>query len=240
MNGAVFTETLKQNWKQTIYWGIGLGAMVTIVVLMVPFFDGAEFVKLVESLPPALMRAAGVGDDASILATTEGFIAVGFFGKLALIFAVFPIVMGLKVISNEEDDGIMDSVLSLPIDRKQLIVEKFLAFMVMNAVVVVMIFIGLWIGVQAVSVDVEVNMQPLTDMVIQLMPILSFLLAVTIFVGALIPNRTLALGILTAFVVASFMIQTVGSMVEGGLGEAITASFVFQVLQCQRYSERWV
>jgi len=219
MRGSIFIETLKQTWKQMIYWGLGLASMGLLVVVMVPLFDMQQMADLLESFPPILLAMIGIGKDLELFATAEGFVAMGFFGKFALIFAVYPVVMGMRITANDEDDGIMDMVLSLPVERTWVIIERFLAYTVSIIGVIAMIYIGMSVGV-AFS-GVELNMPALTSVIIMLIPVLIFVMAFTMFVATLVRRKQVALGIVTAFVVASFMIQTVGAMAEGTFAEPI-------------------
>ena len=113
MIGSVFLETLKQTWKQMVYWGAGLAAMALLVVVMVPLFDMQQMKDLLASFPPVILAMIGVGSELDVFATNEGFVAIGFFGKSALIFAVYPVVMGMRISANEEDNGTSDVLLEL-------------------------------------------------------------------------------------------------------------------------------
>lgn len=219
MRGSIFIETFKQTWKSMFYWGLGLASMGLLIVLMVPLFDMQQMAELLESFPPILLAMIGIGKDLELFATSEGFVAMGFFGKFALIFAVYPVVMGMRITANEEDDGIMDMVLSLPIQRAWMIIEKFAAYTVSIIGVVVMIYIGMTIGV-AFS-NVELDMSALVEVTIMLIPVLTFVMAFSMLVGTIVRRKQVALGIITAFVIASFMIQTVGAMAEGTFAEPI-------------------
>lgn len=219
MRGSIFIETFKQTWKSMLYWGLGLASMGLLIVLMVPLFDMQQMAELLESFPPILLAMIGIGKDLELFATSEGFVAMGFFGKFALIFAVYPVVMGMRITANEEDDGIMDMVLSLPIQRAWMIIEKFAAYTVSIIGVVVMIYIGMTIGVT--FSNVELDMSALVEVNIMLIPVLTFVMAFSMLVGTIVRRKQVALGIVTAFVVASFMIQTVGAMAEGTFAEPI-------------------
>ena len=120
MIGSVFLETWRQTWRQMLYWGLGLASLGLLVVLMVPLFDMQDMKELLESFPPFVLALIGVGSNLEIFATNEGFVAVGFFGKSALIFAVYPVVMGMRITADDEDSGIMDVLLSLPVQRTPL------------------------------------------------------------------------------------------------------------------------
>lgn len=219
MRGSIFIETFKQTWKQMLYWGLGLASMGLLIVLMVPVFDMQQMKELLESFPPILLAMIGIGKDLELFATAEGFVAMGFFGKFALIFAVYPVVMGMRITANDEDDGIMDMVLSLPVQRSWVILERFAAYTVSIVGVVAMIYIGMSIGVAFSGVDL--NMTALTTVIIMLIPVLTFVMAFTMLVATIVRRRQVALGIITAFVVASFMIQTAGAMAEGTFAEPI-------------------
>ena len=219
MRGSIFIETFKQTWKQMVYWGLGLASMGLLVVLMVPFFDMQQLSDLLGSFPPIMLAMIGIGKDLELFATPEGFVAMGFFGKSALIFAVYPVVMGMRITANEEDEGIMDMILSLPVQRTEVIIERFAAYTVSIIGVVAMIYIGMTVGV--VLSGVELDMTALTTVIIMLIPVLTFVMAFTMFVATIMRRRQVALGIITAFVIASFMIQTVGAMAEGTFAEPI-------------------
>jgi len=219
MRGSIFIETLKQTWKQMLYWGLGLASMGLLIVLMVPVFDMQQMSELLKNLPPIMLAMIGVGKDLDLFATAEGFVAIGFFGKFALIFAVYPVVMGMRITANDEDDGIMDMVLSLPVQRAWVILERFAAYTVTIIGVVAMIYIGMSVGVAFSSV--ELNMPALAAVIIMLIPVLTFVMAFTMLTATIVRRRQVAFGIITAFVVASFMIQTVGAMAEGTFAEPI-------------------
>ncbi len=219
MTGAVFLETYKQTWKQMVYWGLGLAALGLLVVVMVPLFDMQQMKELLESFPPFILAMVGVGNDLEVFATNEGFVAIGFFGKSALVFAVYPVVMGMRITADEEDNGIMDMQLSLPVQRMRLVIEKFAAYSVSIVGLVVMIYLGMYAGV-AIS-GIELDMARLTEVTFYLVPVMIFIMAVTMVIAAIIRRRQIALGLMTAYIIVSFMLQTIGAAAEGTIAESI-------------------
>lgn len=220
MLGAVFLETYRQTWKQMLYWGIGLAVMVMSVVLMVPVFDMQQMKELLESFPPFVLALVGVGgEELEIFATNEGFVAMGFFGKSALIFAVYPVVMGMRITANEEESGAMDVVLSLPLPRARVMLEKFLAYSVSIFGVVLLIYIGLHLG--AILGGVDLDVQRLAEVTFTLVPLMVFVMAATMFVGVIVRRRQVALGVITAYVIISYMLQTIGTAAEGTIAEPV-------------------
>ena len=151
--------------------------------------------------------------------------AVGFFGKSALIFAVYPVVMGMRITAEEESNGIMDVLLSLPLQRRQVIIEKFLAYGLSIIGVVLLIYLGMYLGV--IVSGLELNVARLAEVTFYLIPLMVFVMAVTVFVTVLARRRQVALGLITAYIIVSFILQTVGTAAEDTVAEPIGAVSFF-------------
>ena len=98
-------------------------------------------------MPPLLLQAFGM-TDAAQLATPAGFLDFGFFSYMMLVLAAYAVIAGLSVTANEEDRGIMDVLLSLPIPRWRLVVERFLAYALILVLILVLTFLAavVWRG----------------------------------------------------------------------------------------------
>lgn len=236
MSGAVFVETLRRTWLQTLLWACGLAFMALAVVLMIPLLDIMVFVDLLKGLPAFVRGAVGVGSDLMVITTPEGFIAVGFFGKLALAFAAYPVIMGLRVTANEEEDGILDVLMSAPLPRWRMVVEKLAAYALSLLVIAVVVFAGLWLG--TLIADVTLDMGLMAQAVVNILPALLLILALTALAGAVLRRRRDALVAATVFVVASFMLDTVGSMGAGSAAEHLRLFSVFSAASAVGVLER--
>ena len=225
MSGAVFRETLHRTFGQTLLWAAGLGFLAMTIVLIVPTVDMMAFVGLLEGMPEFMRSALGVGDNAMVITTPEGFVAVGFFGKLALILAAYPVVMGLHVTANEEEDGILDMLLSMPVARWRVVVEKLAAFALSIVVIAVVVFVGMWLGTVITAVTLDLGL--MAQLVVNVLPVLLLILALTALAGAVLRRRRDALAAATVFVLGSFMLDTIGSMGAGSLAENLRYLSVF-------------
>jgi len=225
MFGAIFKNTLQQSWREAILWSVGLSSVGVMVVLMLPFFEQMDLVGLLEALPPVMLAAFGIDGDLEVLNTPEGLIAISMFGEMMLIFCVYPVVMGLRVVATEEENGTMDVIMSLPVQRWQVVIEKFLAYTVMLALVSFLLYAGM--ALSTTAIDVELNLNIIAQMSFSLFPMLVFILAVTTTISIFITDRRTAMGVATAFVVASFIVKTVSGMLEGSLNDVISSVSFF-------------
>ncbi len=235
MPWAVFKNTLRHSLIVTLLWGVGMGALMIFMVILTPAMQGMNLVDLFAAMPPTVLAAFGMGDGSQealdAIATPEGIIAFGFFGKMALIFAAYPVVMGLRATSRDEADGNLDVTLSLPVSRSRVIIESWLAYAIDIVILVLFMIGGLVLGV-AVT-DVELDVAKMSVLVLNLIPVLLLVLSATVFVGALISKRQTVVAIMTIFIVASFIIQTVGAMVTAGWMDIVEAFSFFTYYNVQ-------
>jgi ABC-2 type transport system permease protein len=224
--GTIFTEVLRRSWRQMIYWGIGLGLMALIMITVVPNVDTLEQYKgIVETMPPVLMQAFGLSD-AETLATPEGFLAYGFFTYAILLLAVYAVIAGLNITAVEEDNGIMDVTLALPVKRWQVIIEKFAAYALMLVGLLAISAIGLLFGPSLVSVDI--NMQVIAESYVNLYPPVLLMMAFTMFIATIARRRSNATVIAIAFIVGSYFFNFIGRAATDTFAEVIAnASFFY-------------
>jgi len=210
MNGVIFLETLRRSWKQIFYWGIGIGLYGIFPFSMIPDQEGLDtYGDMVDTLDPALLRAFGIGGDVSF-ATPEGFIGYSFFGYMLLILAIFAVIAGLNVSVNEEEGGMMDMLLSLPVPRWVVIVEKLLAYTVMVVGILALGFVGLVIGNQMASDVLRVSTGALFEGVVNILPGTVFILCFTTLVGTIVGRRSTVMAIAGLFVVGSYLVDMIG------------------------------
>ncbi len=227
MTGSIYLETVRQNVRAALYWGIGFGLTAVLIVWMVPIFDMNQMAEAMEKFSPVILAMIGVRpEDAAFMARSEGFIAMGFFGRMVIMFIVYPLVMGFRVTTNEEEEGIMDTVLSLPVPRWRLVLEKFCAYVTLNALVAALIFVGFVVGQQLIDIDLEMGW--IANSVINLMPTMIFVLALTIFIGALISRRKYVIVIALGIVIYSYSFDVVGNMGAGSILENIRVVSFFK------------
>jgi ABC-2 type transport system permease protein len=220
VSGVVFTNTLQRNWRSALYWGISVALLGVYVIVVLPNVDVLEqYAGLINSMPPVLLAALGITDTAQI-ATPEGFLAVGFFGYIMLIMAAYGVIAGLNVTANEEDRGILDVVLSLPISRWRVVIERFLAY---TAIIIGILVLTAVLMTLAVQLNPTMNFDTGKMLVgiFNLLPGSLTVLAFTTFIGTLARSRSLAAGIAAGFVALSYFIDFIGNAASSTTASAL-------------------
>lgn len=211
MTGITFLETLRRSWRGMVIWGIALALITWMQVIVVPDVDALGAMgDMLAALPPLVLSMLGT-TDLEFLATAEGYLASQYFGIMLLIFGVYAVVMGLNVTINDEERGIMDVVMSLPITRTQLIIERAAAYALLLIGVILISFAGLMIGVYMTPVLAEgISMERMIIGTLNMIPGALVMLTFTVFVGATLRRRAAAGGLAAAFIVGSYFIDTLG------------------------------
>jgi ABC-2 type transport system permease protein len=230
MTGVVFGSVLRHNWKSALYWGIGIALLGVYIIVVIPNVDMLnQYTSLIESMPPMLMAAFGI-TDAAQMATPKGFLGFGFFGYVMLVLSAYGVIAGLNITANEEDRGILDVVLSLPIPRWRVMLERFLAYALLIVVMLIIAGGSMWLTAQANS-GMDFNTGRMFEGIINLLPGTLTVLAATTFVGALLRSRGAAAAAAAGFVIVSYFIDFIGNAASE------TAAAALRTISYFRYYE---
>jgi ABC-2 type transport system permease protein len=95
------------------------------------------------SLPPTLLALFGGGN----LSTPEGFYQIEIYGMMAPAgILIATIAAGSRALAGEEQNRTMGILLSNPVSRSSVVMQKTVAMVVEGIAVGVSIFIGVWLG----------------------------------------------------------------------------------------------
>lgn len=220
MRGATFNETLRRAWRGAVYWAVGMFGYALYVTVIIQDVDMLQqYAELAKSFKPGILKLIGVGDDLTTLATPEGFLGFAFFSWIVLFLAVYAILAGLNITANDEDDGIMDVVLALPLPRWQIIIEKYAAYALLIIGIVAVTFLGLMVGggVSAMTLD----MGRLFVTTLNALPSLLLVMGFTAWVSVTVRRRSTTAAAAAAFVAVSYLVNSLGGMASGTLADIL-------------------
>jgi ABC-2 type transport system permease protein len=232
MSGAVFTETLKRIWRQTLYWGIGLASLGFYIVIVIPNVDTLkQYQDLIgNKMPQALMQAFGISDMA-VLATPEGFIAFGFLTYALILLMVYAVLAGMNITANEEDDGTMDILLTQPVARWRVVMEKYAAYMLMSTIIVVLSYMGLVIG--RLSSTLEFTMDRMLLAAIPMILAVWLVIAFTAAAATFFRRKSTAMMVVVSFIVASYFLNFIGNAASNTAAASVKFLSIFQYADAQ-------
>jgi len=208
MQGELFLETLRRSGRTALYWGLALAFLSFLSMSFLQDMDALkQYEELFKTLPPALLAAFGMNMSESF--TPEAFINLAVFARLALLVPIYGILAGLNISSGEEDEGIMDMVLSSPVARWRIIVERFAAFCLLIVLIALLTFAGLLLGIPFITLPMDIT--KLLQASLNTIPLMVFTLALTALVATLVRRRSIAIGIVAGVVVGSYFLDALGA-----------------------------
>lgn len=202
----ILIQSLKMQQRSFIFWTVGLVLLMGLYMLLYPSIkeSAAELNAYIEKLPEAL-RGAFIEEGVDY-ASPLGYVSSEIYTQmLPILLLFFAIATGSAAIAGEEEKGTLDIVLSTPIRRSRFLLEKFANLVVGLIYLSCVVVLTLWVGARLV--DINLNFSQLVPATFML-----FLLAlnfgtVALFLGSLTGNKGLAIGITSAFAVASFFLN---------------------------------
>ncbi len=208
--GAVFMETLRRQFRSTLYWGLGFAAMAFLVLAIIP---DAEFFKLYQQVASAVggFYEGFLGADAAYAATPEGYVSAEFFSWVIFLLVIYAVIAGIRITITDEEDGNLDLVLSLPLPRWQLIVEQLLAYIVLMAFICVLAFLGLLLGQLAVDA-LNVSLFRLLEAALNFLPFAIVVLAMTLFLSTVMRRRVMVIRLTSILMIAAYILEFIGRM----------------------------
>ncbi len=219
MTGVIFWNTLRRSWRGGLYWGIGIALLGLYALIVIPNVDMLkQYADLVASMPPALMQLFGTSDAAS-LATPAGFLGFAFFSYTLLILSAYGVIAGLNITANEEDRGILDVTLSLPIPRWRLVAERLLAYTVIVVLMLMLTFVAMWMVLQ--SNPMEIGAGRLLEGVVNMLPSTLLVLTFTALAGTALRSRGIAAAVASAFVIVSYFVDFIGNAASDTAASAV-------------------
>jgi ABC-2 type transport system permease protein len=209
MTGVIFTETLRRNWRAMLIWGglIGLDAVYCVFLAQNSQLL-KQYADIIANMPSFVMGMVG-GADAAFAASPEGFLGIAYYGWVLLAICAYAVVAGLNITANEEDRGIMDVVLSMPVPRWRVVVEKFLAYTLLIAGI-----IGVGHVILVVSTLIwsghPMDQGRLIESSFNMLPASLFVLGFTALISVILRRRSTATSLAAGFVAVSYLIDVVG------------------------------
>lgn len=207
---TVLTKTLYGLRWQLFGWTLGVMAIVYITMVLFPSFSQNGIEDIVNSVPDSLKGLVGNIAD---FKTIPGYIGQQIFGpNLYIITLVMTIMIYLSVSASEESDGRLQSMLSLPLTRSRVYVEKWLAATLVVTIVACSVAVALWLAL--VSINESADFGRIWQSVFELGLISVVFGTITFSIAFFTGSKLLTILITSVYTVAAFFITTLAPSVE--------------------------
>ena len=160
----------------------------------------------------------------SFSAQARGWIVSVFVSEAAIFLSVFAVMAGLNITANEEQSGVMDMILSLPISRTAYLVERWIGYALIGLGIVIVSAALSLSGIALFNVEAQVD--KIFASILNLYPSLLLVMTVTCLLATILRRRAAAIGLAAAFVVGSYVFNLIGIAAGGAVADIMqTLSF---------------
>lgn len=204
----ILTAVLHDQRRALGWWALALAAISAMYLSFYPSMGGDAMDDLIAGLPDDVVVALGYDR----MGTAAGWITTTVYGLLGpVLLLVFAIAGGANLLAGEEEAGHLELELTMPIRRRRILVERWVAQAVGTAFLVGVITATTWVMI--LLLDLDVGLDRLLAATVGLLLLIVGHGAVAYAIGAATGRRALALGIGAAVAVAGFMADALGPVV---------------------------
>ncbi len=205
----IFMRELKANLKSLLIWS---GIMALLIMIgtakYAAFADDPEMLKILDSMPPAVMEAMNM--NAFNLTTLTGFYGIMFiyFGLMGAIAAA---MWGSDIISKEERDKTVEFALTLPVTRSRVVTAKALAALVNCIALLLITWVVSLIGAQSYAPDAGFY-RFLALLMLALFILELIFLAIGIFLGCAMKRYKRVTSVAVAVLLTTYFLSIISAL----------------------------
>ncbi|HET8931072.1 MAG TPA: ABC transporter permease subunit [Acidimicrobiales bacterium] len=209
MGANVFTKSLWDQRRGLLGWGIGVAATILAMAAIWPSFSDADINAVLENYPSELLEAFNVQG----MNTGAGFLNAELFSVvLPVMFIVYAVGRGSRLVAGEEEAGTLEMILTMPIPRSRVLVHKAGGLVVGVGVLGLVLAVTLAIVSPIFGMDVTLRAAGFAALTQWFIGCEFGLLAVA--VAAATGRRSLAVGVPAAIAAASYVAFLAAQLVD--------------------------
>lgn len=202
---SVFGKAVHDHWPALAGWAAGVAAFVALYVSLYPGYRTPAMEQALESLPEGMLDAVGM----TALTTPEGYLQGTVFGLMApLLFLAFAAGRAGRALPGAEEDGTLELLLSYPVTRTRLLLERFAAVSAELVALGLVVFLLIVVLAPAVELD-AVALGGLAAAVAGLVLLGVWFATLAMAAGAVTGRRRVVLAVTAAAAVLGLLANTV-------------------------------
>lgn len=151
---VVWKHEIRQNYKTLLIWSLVVGALTAIFMLMFKSLEG-EISQMADAYANMGGFSAAFGMDKISFTTPMGFYGIEAGAMLSICGAMFGAMTGINMLSKEEHNHTAEFLLTHPVSRNKVILQKLLCTIFQVAVFNVICILFAVISFKMIEADIE-------------------------------------------------------------------------------------
>ena len=204
-----WTKTLWDQRRSLLGWAIGFAAVSLVYGGFYPMVAIPEYQDLIEGMPPGLIEAFGWDE----ISSPHGYLGSTVYGILGPVLAiVMAIGLGSRAIAGSEEDGSLELLVTHPVSRTSVVLQKAAALAVAMLGAGVVVFLAIIVLRGPIEIDIAWTHIAAASLNLALMGL--FFGAVAVLVGAITGRKGVTVGATAGVAVFAFLANGVLPQVD--------------------------
>jgi len=206
----LFKHELLSRRMMILIWGIGLTLWGSIYIYIFPEIQ--DQIGMFADME--IMELFGMED----VSTLEGWIGAIVIQVMPIVLGVYTIIMASNTLAGEEENGTLELVVAMPLKRWQVVTMKTLSLLLVLFLIMVVFAVGsglvLAITVSTSDIATDVTSWQFFVGLLASYPLQVAVFGITLFLGAFLPGRRMAMIVMFVLYIASYVLNSAGGMAE--------------------------
>jgi ABC-2 type transport system permease protein len=210
VSGAVLRKTLRDQVRPLVWWSLGVLAVVLLMSLLWTSIRDVYTEELMSAYPEELQEAFNLEGAMS----GAGYLNIEVFSIiLPVLFIVFGVGRGARLIAGEEQEGVLEPVLATPVPRWGILLQKAAGLAVGVLVLTVATALATMLGSAVGDLAIPWADAAVGAAAMGLLGLYAGWLALA--VGAATGHRGAAMAVAGLVLVGGYLLHIVGAILEG-------------------------
>jgi ABC-2 type transport system permease protein len=197
--GTLFGKSVRDLVWPTLLWGVGLGVYSVMIV--------GTMKSTLEPMQEVLKNMGWIALIVGNLATPEGYLSYSLFTFLPVVLAAYA-VFQVSGWADDEEEGRMETLVSLPFPRWRLLLARYAAFALSLAAVLLIIGLFTWLASDATGTPIRGDR--LSGALAGILPTTLLIAAIGLCLATWLKRPGAAVPITVAVVAAMFLLNLLG------------------------------
>ncbi len=210
--GAIFRRVLLDILPGIAGWAFGYSMLLVVVTVLYPELEQTgALLNVLNGLGLLDAFTNATTADVTAVTTFPGYLGVQALGWAPTLLSVFLIPQTINAIMGEEQRGTLDILLSTPIPRWRLLLEKVAAVVVALALILLVMFATLSIAINVVP-DVDMTVAQAAAGMWHVFPITCCIIGVTLLLSVTLRSTRTVGGLASLFVIGNLFFRTIADI----------------------------
>lgn len=212
MRIEVALEALRERRRSLVWWTLGLALLLAINVAFYPSVrDDQALSDYAKDLPESV-RALFAGGELD-LSSPAGYLNSQVYALTApLLILIFSIAAGAAAVAGEEERGTLELILTHPVQRRDYVLQRFVALTALVAVMTVVLLAT--VALTSWLVDLNIAFGRLVSASVSVGLLATLFGTLALAVGALSSGRAKAIAVAAGLAVASWVFDGLAQAVD--------------------------